>query len=411
MILIERKESMDLLYQDRELLKKKVREVKKMFPWYEQLCENAEIDNIKDLPLMTQKVLEENYYDKLDGNGYSVYMTSGTSKKGRKKVYYSKKDDEEYIRIKKDIYENIISDLDGTVKAMADMGTGHAASTAQIVFEQLGCITKSISFELPIEEHIRILSEFCPDVLYTMPSILDSIIFHSNHPDQYGVRKIILVGEVASKSWIEKVAKAFGITPEQIFDTYGSIEIGTLAHYSHKHKKYILAEGLFGEGLQPCEIDPILDDLRENESILVLTSLVRNTFPALRFITFDVVRDLKTEVIDEKTVQTFSCIVKRVGNEIKHGEKISIYDIENVVYQYIDNAEIRVNIVDNKLTIFIKSNELNTEKMKLIQEGVQDAIPEIGSMIKNHILEEIKVIEADVEKNFEKRIKNKRIYG
>ena len=91
MILIERKESMDLLYQDRELLKKKVREVKKMFPWYEQLCENAEIDNIKDLPLMTQKVLEENYYDKLDGNGYSVYMTSGSSKKEERKYIIRKK--------------------------------------------------------------------------------------------------------------------------------------------------------------------------------------------------------------------------------------------------------------------------------------------------------------------------------
>lgn len=402
---------MVILDDEKTLLQNKLEKINEIFPWYKNYCLNDKIDSIKDLPLMTQKILEEHYYDKMDGCGYSVYMTSGTSKSGRKKVYYSVKDDEEYIRIKREIYKKILEGLDGKIKAMADMGTGHAASTAQIVFEQLGCETKIVSFELPIEEHIRVLEEFCPDVLYTMPSILDSIVRNSSDVKKYGIRKIVLVGEVASRNWIIKTAKMFEISDKEIYDTYGSIEIGTLAYYSQEYGKYIMAEGLLAEGLKPCEIGLETENIRENESILVLTSFVREIFPAIRFITFDVVRDLKTEIIDGKKVQTFSCIVKRVGNEIKHGEKISVYDIENVVYEFLDKAEIRVNVENNRIKIYISSNELTDEKLNAIKTNVQEVIPEIGTMIRNHILDEIEVINNMGEKVFEKRIKKKRIYG
>lgn len=402
---------MVMLDDEKILLQNKLERINEIFPWYKNYCLKDNINSIKDLPLMTQKILEEHYYDKEEGHGYSVYMTSGTSKKGRKKVYYSAKDDAEYIRIKREIYKKILEGLEGKIKALADMGTGHAASTAQIVFEQLGCETKNVSFELPIEEHIRVLYEFCPDVLYTMPSILDSIVRNSPDVKKYGIKKIVLVGEVASRNWIMKMAKMFGISDKEIYDTYGSIEIGTLAYYSQEHGKYILAEGLLAEGLQPCEVGLETEDIRENESILVLTSFVRDIFPAIRFITFDVVRDLKTEIIDGKKVQTFSCIVKRVGNEIKHGEKISIYDIENVVYQFLDKAEIRVNVKNNRMKIYISSNELTDEKLNEIKANVQEAIPEIGAMIRNHVLDEIEVIKNMGGKVFEKRIKNKRIYG
>lgn len=411
-IILNKKEikKMDLLNEDFNLLKEKIEQTKKMFPWYSNYCgPTDEIKSIKDLPLMGQELLEKHYYSKLDDSSYSVYMTSGTSNESRKKVYYSKKDDDEYIRIKSEIYKKILSDLNGHIKAFADMGTGHAASTARIVFEQLGCETRSISFELDIKEHIGMLSEFKPDVLYTMPSILDSIIAHTDNVKTFGIKKIILVGEIASKEWIAKIAKNFGILSSQIYDTYGSIEIGTLAYYSHEHSKYILAEGLFAEGLLPEEINDNYEELRENERIIVLTSLVRDTFPALRFVTFDVVRDLQTEIIDGKKVQTFTSIVKRIGNEIKHGEKISIYDIENVVYKYLDIAEVRVRVIDNHLTVYIQSPELNDENIVLIRNEIQNAIPEIGTMIKNHILDEINVISGDIDNGFKRKIKNKNI--
>lgn len=402
---------MVMLDEEKTLLQNKLEKIYEIFPWYKNYCPNDKIDSIKDLPLMTQTILEKHYYDKMEDYGYSVYMTSGTSKNGRKKVYYSAKDDAEYIRIKKEIYKKVLVGLEGKIKALADMGTGHAASTAQVVFEQLGCETMNISFELPIEEHIRILKEFCPDVLYTMPSILDSIVHNSLDVKQYGIKKIVLVGEVASRIWINKMAKIFGISDKEIYDTYGSIEIGTLAYYSQEYGKYILAEGLLAEGLRPYEVGLETENIRENESILVITSFVRDIFPAIRFITFDVVRDLKTEIINDKKVQTFSCIVKRVGKEIKHGEKISIYDIENVVYQFLDKAEIRVNVENNRMKIYISSNELTDEKINAIKTNVQEVIPEIGAMIRNHILDEIEVIRNMGEKVFEKRIKNKRIYG
>lgn len=77
----------------------------------------------------------------------------------------------------------------------------------------------------------------------------------------------------------------------------------------------------------------------------------------------------------------------------------------------MDKAEIRVNVENNRIKIYISSNELTDEKLNAIKTNVQEVIPEIGTMIRNHILDEIEVINNMGEKVFEKRIKKKRIYG
>lgn len=140
------------------------------------------------------------------------------------------------------------------------------------------------------------------------------------------------------------MAGMFGIEPRDIIDTYGSIEIGTIAYYSHDHGRYIFADGIFAEGIGVHEIDEEVRPLRNNESILVLTSTVRRMLPALRFVTYDVVRDFRPVMIDGVEQQSFESIVKRVGQELKHGEKISLYDIEQVVYRHIEDAIIRVKV-------------------------------------------------------------------
>lgn len=70
-----------------------------------------------------------------------------------------------------------------------------------------------------------------------------------------------------------------------------------------------------------------------------------------------------------------------------------------------------MNVENNRIKIYISSNELTDEKLNAIKTNVQEVIPEIGTMIRNHILDEIEVINNMGEKVFEKRIKKKRIYG
>jgi phenylacetate-coenzyme A ligase PaaK-like adenylate-forming protein len=299
----------------------------------------------------------------------------------------------------------------GCTRALADMGTGHAANTALAIFERLGLVSSSIPFELPIEQHIERIQTFKPDLLYTMPSILDHIVYAAEDPRSLGIRKIILVGEIATVEWQRNMARLFGLKPQDITDTYGSIEMGTIAYYSHDLGRYIFADGIVAEAIGTEALGKGWTPLGVGEGILVLTSTVRRLLPAIRFVTYDVVRDFRTVKIDGTEKQSFGSIVKRVGRELKHGEKISIYDIEQVVYRHLQDAMIRVQVSNNALTVYIQSRSAVPSAVPAIREEIRECIPEIGLMIRNHLLDDIEVIlAADGGKLQTGQVKNKKLY-
>ncbi|WP_235549232.1 CoF synthetase [Paenibacillus sp. Root444D2] len=394
--------------------------MKRQFSWYPQGIDLERSDEesgaLTALPLMSAATLETFYYT--ENNPFLLradlnrYQTSGTSSKRRKTIFYSQSDEEAYLRIKLDIFRTI---LDGHKyrTAMADMGTGHAEATAVEVFRELRMEVESLSFQLPVEQHIERLASFKPEVLYTMPSILDRILLASVDPAAYGIRHVILVGEIAAPGWVKRVAERLSIVEEQITDTYGSIEIGTIAYFSHKHGRYLLAEGLLAEGVNAESLGEGLEPLAdEQEQVLILTSTVRDSFPALRYVTYDVVRDLRPIMVDGVLRQSFQSIVKRIGPDLKHGEKISIYDIEDVVYRHLGNASVRVNVAGNSLRVYVYSaNFATTEVLESIRFDVENRIPEIGMMIRARILAGIQVIGGTFEDSLSRAsVKNKKIF-
>ncbi|MBD2864619.1 CoF synthetase [Paenibacillus sp. IB182363] len=363
--------------------------------------------------MITASVLETHYYsdrNPLAGrDGVHGYQTSGTSSGRRKSIYYSEPDEEHYIRIKLDVFRTILGTSYRT--AMADMGTGHAEATAVDVFRRLGMEVESVSFRQPVERHIERLSAFKPEVLYTMPSILDRILHASENPASYGIRHVILVGEIASPAWIERTADRLGIGKTCITDTYGSIEIGTIAYFSHEHGRYLLAEGLVAEGLRPEEIGADLEPLADDEErVLVLTSAVREAFPAVRYVTYDVVRDLRPVWADGRSRQSFQSIVKRIGPDLKHGEKISIYDIESVVFWHLEQASVQVKVAGNALIVYIHGPQPAAEQLEQIRHDLDNRIPEIGTMIRSGLLDRIQVLGGTFEDEaYRGAVKNKKI--
>ncbi|MFB9327918.1 AMP-binding protein [Paenibacillus aurantiacus] len=363
---------------------------------------------------MTAEVLEQYYYaaDEPFAGRTDVYCykTSGTSSGRRKSIYYSDEDEERYLAIKLNVVQTILSGSRLT-RAMADMGTGHAAATAEAVFRQLGMEVESIPFQQPIEQHLERLAAFRPEVLYTMPSILDRILMASPDPSSYGIRKVILVGEAAPPAWQQRVAERLGIRHDEITDTYGSIEIGTIAHYDHELGRYVLTEGLIAEGLRAEEAGVEAAELGVDERILVLTSTVRDLFPAVRFVTYDVVRDFQFIVVNGATRASFKSLVKRVGNELKHGEKISVYDIEDAVYRHIRDAAIRVVAKDNALTVHILGETTAPDVLEAIKREIAGSIPEIGIMIEGGILREIRVVADSFDDTVHRQtVKGKKIH-
>lgn len=370
------------------------------FPWYAQLLDshpplNRTFSAPEQLPLVTASVLEAHYYtadNPLNGRGDVYrYQTSGTSSGRRKAIFYSERDEAEYVRIKLDVFREILEN--GAYRtAMADMGTGHAEATAVEVFRRLGMEVESVSFRLPVERHIERLADFKPEVLYTMPSILDRILLASADPTAYGIRRVILVGEIASPGWRARTAERLGIGTDCITDTYGSIEVGTIAYYSHEHGRYLFAEAIYAEGVRAEDVGGELEPLSDpEERVLVLTSAAREAFPALRYVTYDVVRDLRPIRVDGVLRQSFHSLVKRIGPDLKHGEKISIYDIEDVVYGHLREAAVRVKVKGNALCIQVYGPDAEGSVLDRIRSDVENRIPEIGTMIRAGILDGIQV--------------------
>lgn len=394
---------------------KKARETALRYPWYAQLLAGLG-ENRQKPPLMTAGLLERHYYfhspspsDEL----VASYSTSGTSSGKRKTILYSEEDERRYIDIKTRLFGEWLSAGEPPVrKALADMGTGHAAATSLEVFGRLGLTCESLPFHLPIEQHLEKLETFRPDVLYTMPSILDRLVSAAAKPDGFGIRKIILVGEIAPPAWRRTMAARFGLRETDILDTYGSIEIGTIASYSHELGRYVIAEGLHAECVGAEELGEGFDPLPPDEKVLVLTSFVRDAFPAVRYVTCDVVRDFRPVLVNGELKQTFEAIVKRIGPELKHGEKISLYDIEEAILQHAEDAAVRVSMSGRRLTVRVRSRLLLPEKLPAVREAVENRIPEIGAMIRGGLLEGIEVrLAADEEPEQGLRgIKNRKIH-
>lgn len=392
-------------------LQEKLQEVTGVFPWYKELLGNKKTSQtLQDLPLMSAEILEVHYYNRPADPAFAVYRTSGTSSGRRKAIFYSEEDERQYVDIKTKLFGQLIAGS-GCTKALADMGTGHAASTALDIFKRLGLEGGAIPFELPIEQHIERLQTFKPDLLYTMPSILDHIVYAAADPRAFGIRRIILVGEVATPQWQQNMARLFGLHPSHITDTYGSIEMGTMAYYSHEAGRYIFADGIYAEGIEARELSLEIEPLGADEHILAVTSFVRQALPALRFVTYDVVRDLRPVMVNGVEKQSFQSIVKRVGKELKHGEKISLYDIEQAVYRHVQDAIVRVRVRDNALAVHIKSKSPLHTAIPAIRTEIRESIPEIGMMIRNRLLDDIEVIAAEQDVPLESgQVKNKKLY-
>ncbi|UHA73688.1 AMP-binding protein [Paenibacillus sp. 481] len=376
----------------------KLQEVKQLYPWYNDLLQAlSQGENVgawSSIPLLTHERLLP-YFDQTEQQqepNWNVYRTSGTSSNRRKAIVYDPDDEAAYVEHKTRLFGELLHDLNAT-RAISDMGTGHAAATAQEIFEQLGISCVVVPFQQPIDEHLEQITQFRPDVLYTMPSILDALVKAAAPDLNWGIRRIILVGEPASPAWRQRIAERMSIRPNDIVDTYGSIEVGTMAYFDSQIGRYVLMDGLLAEGITPQQAGLNGITLPVGEEILVLTSFVRRRFPVLRYVTYDVVRDLRTELVDGQLQTTFAALVKRIGPELKHGEKISVYDVENAVFRHVQQADVRILVQDNRLRVYIQCvNPLDKHTIEDIRSDIHEAIPEIGDMIRSQLLEEICII-------------------
>jgi len=364
----------------------------RQFPWYAGLLQSHDGDKP---PIMTADVLERYYYSAPAPEGSFVYRTSGTSGGSRKAIVYSHADERRYLRVKTRLFARI-TDGRPIRRALADMGTGHAAATALDVFRTLGWEADAVAYDAPLAEHVERLTCFRPDLLYTMPSLLDRVVCALDNPASLGVRCLVTVGEPATPEWRSAMAAAFGLHEKDVIDTYGSIEIGTIAWYDHEASVYRLADGISAEVAPPAKLG-LPDSLAQGEAALLLTSTQRAAFPALRFATGDVVRGFASGGNGQGTEATFEAIVRRIGPELKHGEKMSVHDIEAAVYAHARRIQARAVSDGNRLVVYLYGPDATPSAAERIEAEIGRRVPEIGAMIAAGMLPRLEIVLAASE--------------
>jgi phenylacetate-coenzyme A ligase PaaK-like adenylate-forming protein len=368
-----------------------VRRTRRNFKWYDEMLDACGYDQDAQparLPFIDEAILNQYYYNASHPQfgDCQVYLTSGTANGERKRILFSTEDHESYVDQRRQIFSHFISA--DCKSACSDLGTGHAASSASEVFQQLGLESFQIDFRSPIQEHLEGLNNHRPDVLFTMPVILNSIIQTGalkHHP-----KKIIVVGDVATQSWKQGITNYFGLNRTDLLDVVGSIEIGAIAHQCFDCGLFHLGPHLIAETIHPSVLlnDPDYPGVAE---VLVLTSTTRSVFPAVRFVTNDLVEGFTKHLCRGETIYGFERIIGRIGNEWKNGEKISIYDITEAVNKYLPGGLFEIHKGPSRLVIKVCSREFTRGKAEEIKSFIKQSNPNLNQMIASELVDDIEV--------------------
>jgi len=368
-----------------------VARIRETFPWYDHLVRECGYDLDGDperLPYIDEAILTQHYYT-AEHNGLAgahTYFTSGTSNGARKKILYSDEDHGAYVQHRQKIFSRFLS---GSCKtACADLGTGHAAASAKEVFDGLGLESLHIDCRKPVQEHLAILNSYQPDVIFTMPMILDSII-HTNEAN-FRLRKVIVVGDVATRSWKDHIVNFFSLQRRDLLDVVGSIEIGSIAYECFDCDSYHFDEHIIPEAVTPSRWFAGVD-YPDDIKILVLTSTSRRLFPAIRFVTNDLIQGFTQRMCGGKTCFTFDHMIGRLGNELKAGEKISLYDVSEAVNRFLPGSRFDVYKDSARLVIRVCSNNFTADAAEKIRTCVKDLNPSVDQMIKSSLVQDIEV--------------------
>lgn len=400
-----------------------VARLRQTFKWYDALLLEAGYDMDHDperLPYIDEHVLTQHYYHASEPDPYyasesdpyhtgapdlhnasnpdlsharnpnletcSAYYTSGTSIGARKRILYSAEDHGLYVDQRRNIFARFLSPECRT--ACSDLGTGHAAASAVEIFRGLDVECFQIDFRRPAGEHVALLNEHDPDVLFTMPMVLDSLIQTGGlnfHP-----RKIITVGDVASPAWKKRIADFFSLETKDLLDIVGSIEVGSIAYECFDCGLYHFDDHIIPETVRPSELYEDFAGCGTAE-ILIVTSLARFVFPAARFITNDLVEGFTTRECGGAERYSFERIVGRAGSEFKNGENISLYDVSEAVNTFLPASPFEVRKDAGKFTIRVCSARFTDEIGERIKGFLKQLNPNSFQMIESSLVDDIEV--------------------
>jgi phenylacetate-CoA ligase len=287
--------------------------------------------------------------------GARSFSSTGTSG-CPKPIAWTAAEDDWYVGEKRELFAPW---LDGCTRAFISLAVGHNASSARKVMEELGLEAHDAGLSA-LNHQCAVITAFAPQVLYCSPSILANLIAGLERRGQRptSVRRIITNGEVLFGSARARAQHFFGIGQADLMDTYGSTEIGTIAHSCGACGGFHFMSGLYPEAA-PAEVADTGGQAgrRPDTVVLAVSSIKRTSFPVVRFVTYDVVQGLRRSVCGGAQRFTFDRVLGRCDDVLNYGELFSAYDLGDLIESRLPSARWLAFNPRNDLTIVIEGTE------------------------------------------------------
>jgi hypothetical protein len=287
--------------------------------------------------------------------GARSFSSTGTSGYP-KPIAWRREEDAWYVGEKQELFASWLA---GSARAFVSLAVGHNASTARMVLEDLGLEVHDAGLS-PLEDQCAAVTAFAPQVLYCSPSILASLVAALERRGQRptSVRRVITNGEVLFGSARAHAQHFFGIGPADLMDTYGSTEIGTIAHSCGACGGFHFLGGLYPEAAPAAVADRSDQTGRwPDTAVLALSSVKRTSFPVVRFITYDLVQGLRRSVCGGGRRFAFDRILGRCDDVLNYGELFSTYDLGDLIGSRLPGARWLAFNPRNDLTVVIEGTE------------------------------------------------------
>jgi cysteine synthase A/phenylacetate-CoA ligase len=308
-----------------------------------------------DLPFLDRQRARRWYGRPVDGA--REFSSTGTS--GRPKpVPWTPDEDGWYVGEKQDLLGPW---LRGCSRGFVSLGAGHNAGSAATVLGGLGLAVHDAGLS-PLEEQCGAIAASAPEVLYCSPSILANLIAGLRRRGERpaSVRRIVTNGEILLPSARADAQDFFGIAPAHVIDTYGTTEVGTIAHTCPECGAYHLLDGLYPE---PAPAAPATDDAvasadpRPDAVVLALSSVKRSSFPVVRLVTYDLIRGLRRDWCRGLPRFSFDAILGRCDEVVNYGELLSPYGLADLIGSRLPGARWVLFNPHSDVTIVVEGDE------------------------------------------------------
>ncbi|MFN3920829.1 MAG: phenylacetate--CoA ligase family protein [Caldimicrobium sp.] len=325
-----------------ERLQATLNRVYKEVPFYRRLFERisfnpeevSDLEDLKKIPFTTKEHLRENY----PYNFFAVPLrevvriqaTAGTT--GIPIVVgYTKRDLQILSEVSAKALQQWNLSKDDVVQITFHPGLFSSAFGLQSGAEKLGASVIPVNFEDPYKQ-LKILQDYRTTVLICTPSYaswLTEILPHSGiNPNTLMLKKIILCGEPFTEEQRKRIEEAFKV---KVYNLYSNMEIfGPGIAYECDNKRLHFQEEYFlVEVINPHTSEPVQAG---EKGELVITTLVKEAFPLIRFRTGDLVM---LEGITCSCGNPYLCTSPILGRRdeviIVRGLKISCDQIEKIL--------------------------------------------------------------------------------